>query len=295
MILYEMLVSQPPYQGQNYIQLIHNIETRPLKIPRSVADNVSRECLDLLIRLLQRDPHKRIDFENLFQHPFLKDANPDTATIEFQSKSARNDPSLPRVQEKDETNEDSEFSFSLDEDFVVINKLESHPLSPNSETNALLLRISDWVLGYLESISSLPKQFFMALLSVQILDHLQSKSEDPEIRIRLEGALSKAQDLSEAIGDNEETTPTIEIYNILHQDAIFCAQKGAADELCGQFDDSWALYSRSIDLMTFLVEGGKGVPLNPSVSLADHERERLRSLISKLEKRKERCAREAAV
>ncbi|KAJ8883855.1 hypothetical protein PR048_015710 [Dryococelus australis] len=40
-----------------------------MQIPQGSA--ISSDCRDLLTKLLQHDPGKRIDYEEFFQHPFL--------------------------------------------------------------------------------------------------------------------------------------------------------------------------------------------------------------------------------
>ena len=66
-ILYEVLVGRPPYNGQNPVQLLKNIETKEPKYPPSL----SPACLGLMRSLLQRDPMQRLCFEDFFAHPFL--------------------------------------------------------------------------------------------------------------------------------------------------------------------------------------------------------------------------------
>lgn len=69
-ILYECLFGQAPYQSKSINELIDKIEAQQrIDIPKTAS--ISSECLDLLARLLQHDPDKRIDFEDYFQHQFL--------------------------------------------------------------------------------------------------------------------------------------------------------------------------------------------------------------------------------
>jgi serine/threonine protein kinase len=71
-ILYEMLFGTPPYYSKSKEQLFHNIKRGTLKLPRSI----SPECLDILKRLLNRNPNKRLgasesDAEDIKRHPFF--------------------------------------------------------------------------------------------------------------------------------------------------------------------------------------------------------------------------------
>ena len=71
-ILFEMLVGQVPFTGQNQVQLLRNIQTTEFKIPGHIANDLSPECIDLLRGLLRRDADNRISFDEFFNHPFFK-------------------------------------------------------------------------------------------------------------------------------------------------------------------------------------------------------------------------------
>ncbi|CDW74610.1 protein kinase domain containing protein [Stylonychia lemnae] len=71
-LLYEMLVGQPPYFCNNKEQLFYNIQKGVLKLPASI----SHEAKSLLISLLNRNPNKRLgaaptDAEEIKKHPFF--------------------------------------------------------------------------------------------------------------------------------------------------------------------------------------------------------------------------------
>ncbi|TNV85463.1 hypothetical protein FGO68_gene6274 [Halteria grandinella] len=71
-LLYEMLVGQPPYFCNNKEQLFYNIQKGVLKLPASI----SNEAKSLLISLLNRNPNKRLgagptDAEEIKRHPFF--------------------------------------------------------------------------------------------------------------------------------------------------------------------------------------------------------------------------------
>jgi len=55
-VLYEMLTGDPPYFNEDVDQLFENIRNENLKIPSFI----SKPCSQLLIALLQKEPHKRI-------------------------------------------------------------------------------------------------------------------------------------------------------------------------------------------------------------------------------------------
>merc|ERR1712183_204551 len=58
-VLYEMLIGKPPYNGSNYIELLSNIQTKSVIIPKHLNIHLSKECIALLRCLLNRNPMKR--------------------------------------------------------------------------------------------------------------------------------------------------------------------------------------------------------------------------------------------
>ena len=65
-VLYEMATGLPPFKASGLQQLITEIQTRPTD-PISGASPL---FTDLLGRLLEKDPVKRISWEHLRKHPF---------------------------------------------------------------------------------------------------------------------------------------------------------------------------------------------------------------------------------
>jgi len=289
-ILYEMLVGTPPFVGQNYIHLMHNIETKPLRIPKSVMKKVSEECIDLLVRLLQRDPHKRIGFDDFFRHPFFDEL------IGYPPAATPISPLLPvldegRAFEDSVYPEDDEFSYSIDDDFVVVSKVRAEDQIPDDIQDTHLFRIAEWTMSYAEDYKSKPVGFLTALLSVQILRHLDSTSPHNYTKRRLGDALKKAEDFSKEVDEEQidKECNSMEIYGLLFKDAIVCAQTAAADELCGQYYASCEAYNRSIDLMEFLIHDGYDVPLEPVLEFPEEQKEQLRLLVSTMKQRMENC------
>ena len=69
-ILYECLFGKAPYKSETLDELLQKIKSeQPILIPR--GSKMSEECYDLLNKCLERDPSKRIDYEDFFTHPFL--------------------------------------------------------------------------------------------------------------------------------------------------------------------------------------------------------------------------------
>lgn len=67
-----MLTKQAPFNAQNHIKLLHVIKTTRPRFPASIC--VSKECQDLVFRLLQVNPHKRMTAQQFFQHEWVCEA-----------------------------------------------------------------------------------------------------------------------------------------------------------------------------------------------------------------------------
>jgi len=72
-IIYELLTGLPPFYSENPIQMQEKILLEPLHLP----DNLSIAAKDLLARLLQRDPRRRLgsgpaDAAEIRSHPFFQ-------------------------------------------------------------------------------------------------------------------------------------------------------------------------------------------------------------------------------
>eukprot|EP01132_Coremiostelium_polycephalum_P000613 gene613-762_t len=68
-ILYEMLVGEPPFNCSTVIELLQLLETKVVTVPSNIP--VSKDCLNLLYSLLQTNEMKRISWEDFFLHPWL--------------------------------------------------------------------------------------------------------------------------------------------------------------------------------------------------------------------------------
>ena len=75
-ILYEFLIGIPPYYADSRQELYDNIQRGPLKLPKN---GISLEARDLIIKLLCRNPKKRLgyrrDGEEIREHPWFSDIN----------------------------------------------------------------------------------------------------------------------------------------------------------------------------------------------------------------------------
>jgi serine/threonine protein kinase len=69
-ILYQLLFDQLPFNGSSWAELKNNVRN-DLRFPK--VPTVSETCIDLLRKLLQRNPKNRISFNEFFKHPFLEE------------------------------------------------------------------------------------------------------------------------------------------------------------------------------------------------------------------------------
>lgn len=61
-----MLFGKLPYNAKNFLDLIKSIEKKPIKLPDYI--NISEACKDLLFKLLNKEPRKRINWNEFFEH-----------------------------------------------------------------------------------------------------------------------------------------------------------------------------------------------------------------------------------
>ena len=63
-MLFEMISGRPPFHGENHIDLLRNIQRKAVRLPADVR--VSKECVNLLRLLLNRNPLTRAGFKEFF-------------------------------------------------------------------------------------------------------------------------------------------------------------------------------------------------------------------------------------
>lgn len=66
-VFYELLFGRSPFVAGNMIDLLKNIKTKPLEIPRKI-NNISEVVEDVLRKMLIVDPKERIEWDDLFSH-----------------------------------------------------------------------------------------------------------------------------------------------------------------------------------------------------------------------------------
>lgn len=66
----EALFGQPPFASRSFSELEEEIRSnRVIELP--LRPQLSQDCRDLLQRLLERDPSRRISFQDFFAHPWV--------------------------------------------------------------------------------------------------------------------------------------------------------------------------------------------------------------------------------
>lgn len=71
--LYCMVYGRTPFWASAPIEAIHQIQCSQLVLPENV--DVSEDFVDLLKRILEKDPQKRSTLEDIKKHPWLKQAD----------------------------------------------------------------------------------------------------------------------------------------------------------------------------------------------------------------------------
>jgi serine/threonine-protein kinase ULK2 len=66
-VLYELLFGRVPYNAGTIVDLLENINSCSLEIPRKI-NNISLQVEQILKKMLVVDPKSRISWEELFNH-----------------------------------------------------------------------------------------------------------------------------------------------------------------------------------------------------------------------------------
>jgi serine/threonine protein kinase len=153
-ILFEFLYGKTPYQGKNYAKIEEKIEKIYFKFPET--PKVSNEVKDLIRKILVRTPTRRPTYEQILEHPWMKEyvtiqknlESDNTLELELDSSSdiilepISNSPSNPNLNSNSniaheldsdsDINSDIKSDIKSDIDSETVPKSPSEP-SPNSE------------------------------------------------------------------------------------------------------------------------------------------------------------------
>ena len=87
-IAYMLLAGQPPFGGDTDREIMKNVQSAPLRFaPSKLWAHVSADAKDLVKKLLDRNPSRRISAEDALQHPWMvnartRDVGPRSSEIE---------------------------------------------------------------------------------------------------------------------------------------------------------------------------------------------------------------------
>ena len=71
-ILYMLLSGQVPFDGENELAIVKRVKKGIYSLSIPEMTNVSEEAKDLITKMLQLDPAKRISAEKALQHKWIK-------------------------------------------------------------------------------------------------------------------------------------------------------------------------------------------------------------------------------
>lgn len=69
--LYVFIFGYPPFNGESYLEIYRSIREDELKFPEPKVNEVSPELINLLKRLLDKDPKTRIRLQDIKNHPWI--------------------------------------------------------------------------------------------------------------------------------------------------------------------------------------------------------------------------------
>ncbi|CAN6314247.1 unnamed protein product [Urochloa humidicola] len=111
-------------------------------------------------------------------------------------------------------------------------------------------------------------------------------SRPVSIRAWVESGFMKAYDRAEKISHilqkSYDNTEMPDAMDVIFQTALEYGKSGAANEVLGHQSRSAALYSKSIILLTFILQEAPMLPLNPPFSLSPSDQQRIHSYIANL-------------
>ncbi|MCL7029827.1 hypothetical protein MKW94_014223 [Papaver nudicaule] len=97
--------------------------------------------------------------------------------------------------------------------------------------------------------------------------------------------VGQAEELSKALDPIDGSMEMPDAMETIYQSALALGRSGAVDELMGQTETAYSLYSKAVHLLIFLLVEAPSLILNPPFSLTNSDRIRLRTYINILNNR----------
>ncbi len=75
--MYIMMARKPPFRGDNEYQIMQRILQSEPAYREDIKINYSSDCMDLLKKMLCKNPEGRISANEAFNHPWIANAKDD--------------------------------------------------------------------------------------------------------------------------------------------------------------------------------------------------------------------------
>lgn len=75
--MYIMMAKKPPFRGEDQYEIMQKILLAEPAYKEDIKINYSNDCMDLLKKMLCKNPEARISANDAFNHPWIKNAKDD--------------------------------------------------------------------------------------------------------------------------------------------------------------------------------------------------------------------------
>jgi len=128
----------------------------------------------------------------------------------------------------------------------------------------------------------LPKTDDSSLNAARGLDFSRPVSVCSWVESGFMKAYDRAEKISHILRKSYDNTEMPDAMDVIFQTALEYGKSGAANEVLGYRSKSMALYSKSIILLTFILQEAPTLPLNPPFSPSPSDQQRIHSYIANL-------------
>ena len=128
-ICYQMVIGKPVFDAEDMEDLINKVETGKYKVPTSL----SKEIVSFLNGMLQYDPNKRLDINQIANHQFIKNNTKEFHSIDLRQVSNKLDENKRKIVIDVKKNRSIWAIFNSDDEKKLIN-ISPEQLRPMQET-----------------------------------------------------------------------------------------------------------------------------------------------------------------